>query len=143
MADWCRDGTRIVVDHRSPGSRGLCLFESAGLGDLVAEPPRGKPDPNLVAGLVRQLGDDSFRIREAASRMLPEIGRPAVDPLRETLENPDSGQDLNLRARKLLDRIEAEPRFDGWTAMPGMPGVAYLAFGVDSCSRQTLFSSLV
>lgn len=110
MADWSRDGSRIVVDHRTGGGQKLYTFEPRNLGKLVVEDARNATPPE-IRRWVDQLGDDSFLLREEASRALEKIGVPAMEALRDALKNPDTGVEIKLRARKLLNRFEHEERF--------------------------------
>jgi hypothetical protein len=57
-----------------------------------------------IERLIKRLGDDRFRIREAAARELVAIGRPAIPALRGVLKSPDP--DLRLRARNILNQIQ-------------------------------------
>ncbi|HKI31086.1 MAG TPA: hypothetical protein VKA46_04420, partial [Gemmataceae bacterium] len=51
-------------------------------GDEPARPPKEAPDRAQVERLIRQLGSDEFKEREAASRQLEKIGPPAMEALR-------------------------------------------------------------
>jgi hypothetical protein len=58
-----------------------------------------------IRDLIRDLGDDSFQVREKASMQLLSYGRTAVPPLREALtKNPDV--EVQRRAEDCLRRIE-------------------------------------
>src|SRR5207249_3110599 len=59
------------------------------------------PDDKEIARLVKQLGSSDFRVRDAATKRLTEIGEPALDPLRNvtTLES-------RRRAEQLVAIIE-------------------------------------
>ncbi|HXG12587.1 MAG TPA: HEAT repeat domain-containing protein [Gemmataceae bacterium] len=56
--------------------------------------------------LIRQLGNDSFEVREKATAELLEMGTAAVPFLRQAAGNPDA--EVSQRARKCLDAIEKE-----------------------------------
>jgi hypothetical protein len=58
--------------------------------------PGKKAGPDDIARLIAQLGDDSFDRREAASKALEAIGKPAVRPL---LKAAASSSDLEIRCR--------------------------------------------
>ncbi|HXG12588.1 MAG TPA: HEAT repeat domain-containing protein [Gemmataceae bacterium] len=60
-------------------------------------------DPAKVKTLIRQLGDDSFEVRERASSQLVALGAPAVPYLREALKNTDI--EVVRRAEECLRRI--------------------------------------
>jgi hypothetical protein len=103
----------VRSEHTCPAV--LCVI-FAGLGAaalLTAAWPARAADkaPNQEAltdearKLVGQLGDDSFSVREAASKRLMEIGRPAVPALREGLKNDDP--EIRLRARRILDAMKS------------------------------------
>jgi hypothetical protein len=83
-------------------SLGVCLC-------LTASARADKqPDEQTVAriqSLIKQLGDDSFVVREAATRELIKIGRPAVPALRAALKDRDI--EISQRARKILDALKA------------------------------------
>jgi hypothetical protein len=64
-------------------------------------------DPEAeIARLVKQLGDDDFDQREAATKRLAEIGEPALDTLRKAAA---SSNDAEIRARvaRLIAAITA------------------------------------
>jgi hypothetical protein len=67
---------------------------------------------NDVATLIRQLGDGDFRVREAATRRLREIGKSAVPALREALAGGDP--EVCARADSLLRQIERPRIPPGW-----------------------------
>jgi len=73
----------------------------------------------LVKELVRQLGDDDFKKREAASAELAKIGKPAVPALKEAKKNPDL--EVARRAEEVLARIENRT---AEATAPDMPGTA-------------------
>jgi hypothetical protein len=81
--------------------------------------PHGLPAPgapaeasNDVPTLIRQLGDGDFRVREAATRRLREIGKSAVPALREALASGDP--EVCSRADSLLRQIERPRIPPGW-----------------------------
>jgi WD40 repeat protein len=61
-------------------------------------------DDNEIARLVRQLGDDDFDRREAASKRLAEIGEPAHDALRRAMDSDDV--EVRQRAEIIVAGIE-------------------------------------
>ena len=65
-----------------------------------------------ISRLVVQLGDPDFETRETASRRLGEIGKPALDALKEAANGPDA--EIKTRATALVRRIEKR-------ALPGGP----------------------
>jgi hypothetical protein len=73
----------------------VALALVAGVGS-----PRGDSGkaakPDRVAALTKQLGDDAFAKREAASKELEDIGEPALAALRKAATSSD---DLEIRRR--------------------------------------------
>src|SRR5439155_15682197 len=63
-------------------------------------------DREKVRTLVRQLGDDSFEVREQASAELAAIGALARPLLEQALRDPDP--EVVYRARDCLQRIKGE-----------------------------------
>jgi hypothetical protein len=55
----------------------LALALAGGVGALGGGPEK-EAKRDRVADLIKQLGDDSFARREAASKRLKEIGEPAL-----------------------------------------------------------------
>src|SRR5262245_46951460 len=62
---------------------------------LVADDPSDKGAARIEA-LIKQLSDDSFVKREAASKALEKIGKPALAALRKAAEDSN---DLEVRDR--------------------------------------------
>jgi len=79
--------------------------------DLPAPGPAA-PTAGDVPGLIRQLGDADFRVREAATRRLREIGKSAVPALREALASADP--EVCSRADSLLRQVERPRIPPGW-----------------------------
>lgn len=63
----------------------------------------GPPDPQEIARAVRRLGDDSYRIREAAGEFLWRAGRAAEPALRRALDSSDA--EIVARARDILEKF--------------------------------------
>jgi WD40 repeat protein len=59
-----------------------------------------------IAALIEQLGDDEFKKREAASKELEEIGRPAVRPLRKAAAT-STDPEIRRRAGRVILAIAA------------------------------------
>jgi RNA polymerase sigma factor (sigma-70 family) len=96
------------------GALALCLCGlsgvAAGLGRedrpaLVQEQDKQTPGPERVAALVRQLGDEAFAMREAASRELQAIGVPALAALKKAGASDDP--EVRRRATLLHQKIAA------------------------------------
>src|ERR1043166_6791260 len=61
------------------------------------------PDDKEIARLVKQLGSPDFRLRDAATKRLEEIGEPALDALGKTTGTLE----MRRRAEQIIDVIEA------------------------------------
>ena len=75
-----------------------------------ATPQSPSPEATDIPALVGQLGDADFRTREAATKKLREIGKPAAPALRDALAGDDP--EVCSRADSLLRQIE-RPRIPG------------------------------
>jgi hypothetical protein len=78
---------------------------------LTLDAPPSKQALARAFALIEQLGDDSYRRREAASAALLKIGPAAVGPLRAALTSPDP--EVQCRAREILEKlgqIDKSPR---------------------------------
>jgi hypothetical protein len=64
-------------------------------------------DVEKVRALIRQLGDDSFEVREKASQALIAVGEPAVPFLREAAKSTDP--EVVRRADRCLQAILKDP----------------------------------
>src|SRR5262249_57165752 len=64
-------------------------------------------DMEKVRLLIRQLGDDSFEVREKATQALIAIGEPAVPFLRQAAKSTDP--EVVRRAERILQAIVKEP----------------------------------
>src|SRR5262245_6884322 len=107
-------------------------------GSLV--PLRGStnkkgPDSERVAQLIRQLGDDDFRKREAASKGLAAIGEPALAALKKAAAS-DADPEIRRRAEGIIQTITGrlaaaeQKRLEGtWV------GVAHEENGKEAPSR--------
>jgi len=76
-------------------------------GAARAEAPRPDAAPARIQQLIAKLGDARFRVREAATKDLIAIGRPAVKALREAEKSKDP--DVRLRAQSILNKIQDSP----------------------------------
>ncbi len=76
-----------------------------------------EPDDKEIERLVKQLGSDKFKEREAATTHLKEIGEPALADLRKALASDDL--EVRLRASRLIEAIAARLQvfcYEGHTA---------------------------
>src|SRR5262245_46428223 len=67
---------------------------------LLHGQPNHETMTDRVARLIRQLGDDEFARREAASKELDAIGEPALDALRKATSHSDL--EVRRRAQRVL-----------------------------------------
>lgn len=78
---------------------------SGGASPRLAQGQAPSVDPQLIQQLIRQLGAESFRQREAAMQRLRAIGEPALIPLRRAArEYPDP--EVRQRAARLIRLLE-------------------------------------
>jgi uncharacterized protein (TIGR03067 family) len=80
------------------------LIPTAEAANLRAGPGKDT-EAERIARLVKQLGDDDFAKREAASKELDGIGEPALPALRKAASNDDP--EIRLRAERILRDIAA------------------------------------
>jgi hypothetical protein len=87
----------------------LCLAAAALLG-AADDPTRTQPSPatdakgvEKIKELIKQLGDDSYAVREKASAALVALGQPALPLLREATK--DSDLEIVRRAQACIERI--------------------------------------
>jgi WD40 repeat protein len=91
----------------SPDGRWLAIAPN-GLRVLVfrADTAANVELQQRISGLLARFEDDSYQVREQASRELEEIGRPAAKQLQEAIESPYA--ETRIRARGIL-RWLADP----------------------------------
>ena len=75
---------------------GIILIAQA--GTLRADPGK-ETETERIARLIKQLGNDAFREREAASKELDAIGAPALDALRKAASDDDP--EIRQRAEQI------------------------------------------
>ena len=78
---------------------------------LPAAPPT-PPSKEQIAKLVKQLGDNDFDTREAASMKLWEVGEVAEEALKVAAKSDDA--EINRRAREILEKFK-------WGLYPDTP----------------------
>jgi len=88
---------------------GTLIIVAVGWAVAVALAPlRGNCDDGAtaqqIARLVKQLGDDAFAMREAASEELEAIGEPALDALRKAI-SADRDPEIRQRAERVIRAI--------------------------------------
>ena len=72
-------------------------------GDELTPAERAQRDARIAA-LIKQLGDDEWRTREAASKALAEIGRPALEALKKAATTSKDAE-VVWRAEALVKQI--------------------------------------
>jgi WD40 repeat protein len=90
----------VAVKHLCP----LLLLCLAAL--LPTAAPPADPASAEVARLIRQLGNDDFETREAATTRLNDIGEPALPALHEALASKDA--EVRRRAETIVAAIESK-----------------------------------
>jgi len=80
--------------------------------DTPSQAAHKQPAPDIPA-LVRELGADDYRQRNAAELRLAEIGRPAREALAVAVAGGDA--ETRLRARELLKRIRIDELWEATT----------------------------
>ena len=78
-----------------------CLVGVALPGGAASHADRGKEEAERIASLIRQLGDDEFKKREAASKELDAIGEPALGALRKAAASSEDPE-VRRRANRVL-----------------------------------------
>jgi hypothetical protein len=71
----------------------------------AAQEPSKPADAKAITALIAQLGNADFKEREAATRSLEAIGRPALAALCEAAEKHDDAE-VRRRAKGLVEKIE-------------------------------------
>ena len=72
----------------------------------AAEAVKDRPIDRTVAKLVKQLGDGSFKVREAAQKRLIEIGPPALEQVTKAVKSKDP--EVSRRAEEILKVISKQ-----------------------------------
>src|SRR5262245_6152675 len=79
----------------------------AALGSLAAP-----PTPEEIAKAIKQLGDDSFEVRQAASKLLRTAGKAAEPALEEAAKSTDA--EISRRSKEILEEFK-------WGIYPDTP----------------------
>src|SRR5438552_18593633 len=92
---------------------GVILATQAG---MLRGDPGKETETERIARLIKQLGDDAFAKREAASRELDAIGEPALPALCKAAASSDD-LEIRRRAERIVatidDRLYPELRLTG------------------------------
>jgi uncharacterized protein (TIGR03067 family) len=78
----------------------------AAQGGTPRAAPGTEAEAEAIARLIKQLGDDAFARREAATGRLKEIGEPALEALRQAAAS-DSDPEIRARAERIVQAIAA------------------------------------
>src|SRR5438128_3756435 len=62
------------------------------------------PDPGVINKLIQQMGNPDFAERQAATKRLEGIGKPALPALREAAKNSEDAE-IRRRAQRLVERL--------------------------------------
>src|SRR5262249_53300835 len=81
-------------------------------------------DDKVVEQLVRQLGDDDFAVREAATKKLEETGPLALPQLRAAMKSTDL--EVRRRAAELVEAIDKR-----WTRLGHKQALWHVAVSPD------------
>jgi hypothetical protein len=100
---------------------------SAALMLVCAAGPTTAPADASIPALIRQLGNEDYSLREAATAQLLAAGEEAKPALE--IAARDSDPEINSRAKSLLDRLTVLP-LPG-EAPPGVPTAPGLSFHTD------------
>jgi hypothetical protein len=92
--------------HKFAWLAASCLILSAHTAS--AQAPAKPADAKAVAALIAQLGSDDFAEREAATKALEAIGKPALAALRKAAKDSENAE-IQRRAQRLVKRIAPEP----------------------------------
>ncbi len=92
--------------------------------DLLGEDTATKAPAERIARLIRELGDEAFPRREAASRKLKAVGAPALPALCRAAAGADP--EVRHRAERLIREVGRRVPFDGthlllWQTRDGKP----------------------
>ncbi len=117
---------RVLREGGDPGRRALEHLLAPHLVPPVV-PERG-PDTVLVAGLIEQLGDESFEAREDATARLIELGPAAQAPV-ATAHDSTNDPEAKARLRLVLDSYDRSPAAERRGAMRLEAALALAATG--------------
>ncbi len=108
---------------RKPGLL-LCFFALTSMRIFAAAPPEKAKPPSeqAIAQWIKELGDESFAVRESAGRALIAAGPDAMAAVGEAVKSKDA--EVKRRAASIAERIEANA------------AQALKKFGADVQSRQ-------
>ena len=93
----------ITVLTKYPASDYAALAQSKLLELFIADPAVRTTLKDAVDGLIKQLGDREFSVREDAGRRLVELGDFAVPALEAAAASPDA--EISMRASKALAEL--------------------------------------
>jgi len=102
------------------------LLAAPGARGGEAEEPKPKAEaPKLsaeesarLAGLIKQLGSDEWKDREAASGEIEKLGKKALPALEEAAKSSDA--EISTRAKALIAKLDP-PKRPNWTRRRSRP----------------------
>jgi hypothetical protein len=105
-------GTRDLADEAAAADEKLLREQKVGtdgpgLIAFLRQRTLTPDDQKRIAELIRNLGDDRFEERQAASTGLRRCGTPALAALREAARHPDL--EVSRRAQECIEAIESGP----------------------------------
>jgi len=101
----------------------LAVLALSGASAALAGEAGGQKEDaeSRIPELIRQLGDEAWDKREAASKALEKIGRPALPALRKAAESEDA--EVSARAKRLIEKIAPAPRPGKAVRVPAAGGL--------------------
>ena len=95
----------FVGPARAAAVAGVAVLLAA-VDSFAADPPASQPSEERIAMLVKRLGDEECKVREAATAELAQLGLPTKSALTAVLDHPDL--EVRIRARRLLTSVMTE-----------------------------------
>ena len=99
-------GTAVRIDEAVLERQGVSA-DREGLFKLFSELCPSQEHRKRVAQLIRQLGDDDFLQREAASNALLRMPHPPLAELKQAAQSDDA--EVRYRARRILAEVDESP----------------------------------
>jgi tetratricopeptide (TPR) repeat protein len=118
---------------------GLAAFSRLSAASPETPPPPVAPQPAKdIETLIRELADESYRVRENATRDLWKLGDKALPALREAIVSPDPEQ--VFRAREVLRKIQLHITPD---TDPGIIALVERYIKASPTEKTTLLSKMI
>src|SRR5438132_6540645 len=106
-------GGAQVLQKEKAGGPGMMMQKMSSMPTATDNTPtipwprkfkRRKASAEEIAQWIKELGDNSFKVREAANKALVEVGQPAVQGLEQVKHGADA--EVRRRAESLIENIE-------------------------------------